>query len=118
MAGSRRPKTPKSPEEFWQSVLSGPKVKRILEQRGFNPDAFRKDYEADNSRAPRRVKPPSRAEIDAVEAFQQSGDFEQLKRQLSTRSAAVANAALRRVVQYKARGGVKTIRRRTTAPPP
>lgn len=113
MAGTRREKTA---EEFWGSVLSGPKVKRILEQRGFSPEAFRRDYEADNSRAPRRVRAPSRAEIDAVEAFQKSGDFEQLKRTLQTRSASVANAALRRVVQYQARGGVKTIRRRSTAP--
>jgi hypothetical protein len=114
MAGSRREKTA---EEFWGSVLSGPKVKRILVRRGFSPEAFRKDYEADNSRAPRRVKSPSRAEIDAVEAFQKTGDFEQLKRSLATRSAAVASAALRRVVQYQAQGGVKTIRRRAAAPP-
>ncbi len=114
MGGSRRDK---SPDEFWASVLSGPKVKRILERRGFSPDAFRKDYEADNSRAPRRVKSPSRLEIDAVEAFQKTGDFEQLKVALSTRSAAVANASLRRVLQYKAQGGIKTIRRRAAPPP-
>jgi hypothetical protein len=114
MAGSRQQKTA---EEFWGSVLSGPKVKRILERRGFSPDAFRKDYEADNSRAPRRLRAPNRAEIDAVEAFQKTGDFEQLKRSLATRSAAVASAALRRVVQYQAQGGVKTIRRRAAPPP-
>jgi hypothetical protein len=50
--------------------------------------------------------------MDAVEAFQQSGDFEGLKTALGTNSAAVANSALRRVLQYKARGGVKTLRRR------
>jgi hypothetical protein len=114
MAGSRREKTA---DEFWASVLSGPKVKRILERRGFSPDAFRRDYEADNSRAPRGVKAPSRFEIDAVEAFQKSGDFEKLKGVLSTRSAAVANAVLRRVLQYKAQGGVKTVRRRSAPPP-
>lgn len=114
MAGSRREKTA---EQFWRSVLSGPKVKRILERRGFSPEGFRKDYEQDNSRAPRRVKTPNHGEIDAVEAFQKTGDFEQLKRSLSTRSAAVASAALRRVVQYQAQGGVKTIRRRAVAPP-
>ena len=115
MVVGRRQKTA---EEFWGSVLSGPKVKRILERRGFSPEAFRKDYENDTSRAPRRVKAPSRAEIDAVEAFQKSGDFEQLKRSLATRSAAVASAALRRVVQYQAQGGVKTIRRRAAPPAP
>jgi hypothetical protein len=113
MSAGRQEKTP---EDFWASVLSGPKVKRILEQRGFSPEAFRRDYEADRSRAPRRVKAPTRSEIDAVEAFERSGDFEQLKRSLSTRSAAVANAVLRRVLQYKAQGGVKVIRRRAAPP--
>ena len=113
MAGRRE----KDPEEFWGSVLSGPKVRRILEKRGFSPDAFRRDYEADRTRAPRKVRAPSRAELDAVEAFQKSGDFEQLKRSLTTRSATVANAALRRVVEYQARGGVKTIRRRPEPTP-
>ena len=114
MAGSKQEK---GPQDFWASVLSGPKVKRILERRGFSPDAFRKDYEADRSRAPRRVKVPNRAEIDAVESFERNGDFDQFKQVLSTRSAAVANAVLRRVLQYKAQGGVKTIRRRAAPPP-
>ena len=114
MAGRRREK---NADEFWASVLSGPKVKRILERRGFSTEAFRRDYEADRSRAPRKVRAPTRTELDAVEAFQKSGDFDQLKRHLSTRSAAVANAALRRVVQYQARGGVKTIRRRSSPQP-
>ena len=50
--------------------------------------------------------------MDAVEAFQQSGDFEALKTALGTKSSAVANSTLRRVVQFKALGGVKTVRRR------
>ena len=103
----------KSSEEFWSKVLSAPKVKRILEWRGFSPEGFRKDYEADTSRGPRSPKKPGRAEMDAVEAFQDSGDFESLKVALGTKSAAVANSALRRVLQFKARGGVKTIRRRS-----
>ena len=102
----------KSPEEFWSKVLSAPKVKRILESRGFSSDGFRKDYEADTSRGPRSPKKPSRSEMDAVERFQEAGDFEALKVALGTKSAAVANSALRRVLQFKARGGVKTIRRR------
>jgi hypothetical protein len=102
----------KTPEEFWSKVLSAPKVKRILEKRGFNAEAFRKDYEADTSRGPRTPKRPSKEQMDAVEAFQQTGDFEGLKTALGTNSAAVANSALRRVLQYKARGGVKTLRRR------
>ena len=106
----------KSSEEFWSKVLSAPKVRRILENRGFSPEGFRKDYEADTSRGPRSPKKPNRAEMDAVEMFQDNGDFEALKTALSTKSAAVANSALRRVLQFKAKGGVKTIRRRTGAP--
>jgi len=102
----------KTPEEFWSKVLAGPKVKRILEKRGFDPDAFRRDYEADTSRGPRGPKRPTKPELDAVEAFQRTGDFEALKTSLGTESAAVANSALRRVLQFKALGGVKTVRRR------
>lgn len=103
----------KTPEEFWSKVLAAPKVKRILEKRGFSPEAFQRDYEADTSRGPRSPKRPSRLQIDAVEAFQRSGDFDALKESLGTKSSAVANSALRRVVQFKALGGVKTVRRRT-----
>ena len=103
---------PKSAEEFWSKVLSAPKVKRILERQGVSPEIFRREYEADTSRSARRPRVPSRQQIDAVEVFQRSGDFEHLKQALGTRSSAVANSALRRVLQYKAQGGVKTIRRR------
>ncbi len=103
---------PRGSGEFWNKVLSAAKVKRILEKRGFDPEAFRRDYEADTSRGPRMPKRPSRIEIDSVEAFQKTGDFEGLKVALGTKSAAVANSALRRVLQFKARGGVKTVRRR------
>ena len=102
----------KTPEEFWSKVLAAPKVKRILEKRGFDPDAFRRDYEADTSRGPRSPKRPSKQQMDAVETFQRTGDFEALKRSLGTDSATVANSALRRVLQLKALGGVKTVRRR------
>jgi hypothetical protein len=102
----------KDPEEFWSKVLSAAKVKRILRKRGFDPEAFRRDYEADTARGPRGPKRPSRTELDAVEAFQKTGDFEALKRALDATSAAAANSALRRVVQFQAHAGVKTIRRR------
>jgi hypothetical protein len=115
MAASKRTGGRKAPEEFWSKVLAAPKVKRILEKRGFNPEAFQRDYEADTSRGPRVPKRPARNQIDAVEAFQQSGDFDALKSALSTESSAVANSTLRRVVQFKALGGVKTVRRRSDA---
>jgi len=92
MAVSKRTGGRKAPEEFWS-----------------------KDYEADTSRGSRTPKRPSRSQIDAVEAFQRSGDFEALKRALSTDSSAVANSTLRRVVQFKALGGVKTVRRQSGA---
>jgi hypothetical protein len=102
----------KNPDEFWGKVLSAAKVRRILRRRGFDPEAFRRDYEADTSRGPRGPKRPSKTEMDAVEAFQRTGDFDALKRALRTRNAAAANSALRRVVQFQARGGAKAIRRR------
>jgi hypothetical protein len=105
----------KTADEFWSKVLSATKVKRILEKRGFNAEAFRKDYEADTSRGPRAPKRPNKAQLDAVEAFQNTGDFDALKVSLGTQSAAVANSALRRVLQFKARGGVKTVRRPAAA---
>jgi len=85
---------------------------RFTDLRGFDPEAFRRDYEADSSRGPRSPRRPSKQQMDAVEAFQRTGDFEQLKQSLGTESSAVANSALRRVVQFKALGGVKTVRRR------
>jgi hypothetical protein len=102
----------RDPDEFWSKLLSAAKVKRILRKRGFDPEAFRRDYEADTSRGPRGPKRPSKTEVDAVEAFQKTGDFDALKRALDTTSAAAANSALRRVVQFQAHSGVKTIRRR------
>jgi len=102
----------KDPDEFWSKVLSAAKVRRILRKRGFDPEAFRRDYEADASRGPRGPKRPSKTEMDAVEAFQKTGDFDALKRALGTTSVAAANSALRRVVQFRAPGGLKTLRRR------
>ena len=43
----------KTPERFWSNVLSAPKVRRILLNRGVDPEAFRRDYEADTTRGPR-----------------------------------------------------------------
>jgi hypothetical protein len=50
--------------------------------------------------------------MDAVGAFQKTGDFDALKRSLGNAGVAAANSALRRVVQFQAHGGVKTVRRR------
>jgi hypothetical protein len=65
----------RDPGEFWGKILSAAKVKRVLRKRGFDPEAFRRDYEADTSRGPRGPKRPSKTEMDAVGAFQKTGDF-------------------------------------------
>ncbi len=101
-----------SEKDFWSKMLSGRKVKRILAKRGFDAEAFRKDYEADRNRASRKSPRPTEKEIDGVEAFMKSGDYDQFLKALGTSSRPKADSALRRVVAWKSRGGVKTIRRR------
>ena len=98
--------------DFWTKMLSGNKVRRILEKRGFDAEAFRNDYEADHNRASRKSPRPSEREIDGVEAFMKSGNYELFLNALGTSSRPKADSALRRVVAWKGRGGVKTIRRR------
>ena len=101
-----------APEDFWNKMLSARKVRRILEKRGFDADAFRKDYELDTNRGPRKASKPSEKEINAVEGFLKSGDYEKFLDRLDTESRPKADSALRRVLTWKGQGGVKTIRRR------
>jgi len=108
--------TQKSGKDFWTKMLSAAKVKRILEKRGFDPDAFRKDYLADTNRGPRKASKPTDKEINAVEAFLKSGDYDGYLRALETKSRPKADSALRRVVAWRSQGGVKTIRRKAAAP--
>lgn len=103
-----------SEKDFWSKMLSGNKVKRILEKRGFDSEAFRKDYEADNNRAPRQSARPTDKEIDGVESFMKSGNYEEFLQALGTKSRPKADSALRRVVAWKSSGGVKSIRRRAS----
>ncbi len=102
-----------SQKNFWSKMLSAHKVKRILEKRGFDSEAFRRDYESDTDRGPRKASKPSDSEINAVENFLKTGDYPQFMTQLSTKSRPKADAAIRRVVAWKGQGGVKTIRRRS-----
>jgi hypothetical protein len=108
----------KSSKNFWTKMLSAAKVKRILETRGFDADAFRKDYEADTNRGPRKAAKPTDKEINAVEGFLKSGDYEEFLRALDTKSRPKADSALRRVVAWKGQGGVKTVRRKVVAKKP
>jgi hypothetical protein len=103
----------KTGKDFWSKMLSAAKVKRILEKRGFEPEAFRKDYEADTNRGPRKASKPSDKEIDAVEGFLKTGDYDAYLQALGSDSRPKADSALRRVVAWKGQGGVKTIRRKS-----
>ena len=99
--------------DFWGKMLSAHKVKRILEKRGFDSEAFRRDYETDTNRGPRKASRPADREISAVETFLTSGDYPGLLTLLGTKSRPKADAAIRRVVTWKGQGGLKTVRRRT-----
>ena len=102
-----------SGKDFWGKMLSAHKVKRILEKRGFDSEAFRRDYETDTNRGPRKAARPSDREINSVEAFLKSGDYPGLLTSLGTKSRPKADAAIRRVVTWKGQGGVKAIRRKS-----
>jgi len=78
------------------------KVLRIAESFGADPIEFEKRYREDTSRrAP--LRNPSKQEIAAVEAWETEHDFNQLLRQLGTKSRAKANNAIVRVLEWKAR---------------
>ncbi len=64
-----------SGKNFWTKMLSAQKVKRILEKRGLDPESFRKNYESDTNRGPRRASRPSDKEVNSVEAFLKTGDY-------------------------------------------
>lgn len=101
----------KGGKDFWGKMLSAQKVKRILEKRGFDAEAFRRDYESDTNRGPRRATRPSDKEVNSVEGFLKTGDYHALMVALGTKSRPKADAAIRRVVAWKGQGGVKTVRR-------
>ena len=106
-------KSSSSGNKFWTKMLSAQKVKRILEKRGFDPESFRKNYESDTNRGPRRASRPSDKEVNSVEAFLKTGDYPGLMTSLGTKSRPKADAAIRRVVAWKGQGGVKKRRRKS-----
>lgn len=87
-------------DKFWSTVLQARKVKRVLEKNGCKPEVFQRDYEDDHQRE-HTPKKPSQKQVDAVEAFQVSGDLEALKHTLLTKSTPVANGIIRRVIQFE-----------------
>lgn len=103
-----------SGKDFWSKMLSAHKVKRILEKRGFDPDAFRREYESDTNRGPRKAARPTDREINAVEGFLKTGNYQELMGALGTKSRPKADAAIRRVVAWRGQGGSKTVRRKTS----
>jgi hypothetical protein len=106
-------KSSSSGNKFWTKMLSAQKVKRILEKRGFDPESFRKNYESDTNRGPRRASRPSDKEVNSVEAFLKTGDYPGLMTSLGTKSRPKADAAIRRVVAWKGQSGVDTKRRKS-----
>ena len=110
MAVKRKP----SEKSFWSRMLSAHKVKRILEKRGFDPEAFRRDYETDTARGPRNAARPSEKDLNAVEGFLKTGDYSAYMQSLGTKSRPKADSVLRRVVAWKGQGGVKTVRRKAS----
>ncbi|MCS5620060.1 MAG: hypothetical protein NZ808_09385 [Myxococcota bacterium] len=102
-----------SGKNFWTKMLSAQKVKRILEKRGLDPESFRKNYESDTNRGPRRASRPSDKEMNSVDAFLKTGDYPGLMTSLGTKSRPKADAAIRRVVAWKGQGGVKKRRRKS-----
>ena len=102
-----------SGNKFWTKMLSAQKVKRILEKRGIDPESFRKNYESDTNRGPRRASRPTDKEVNSVEAFLKTGDYPGLMTSLGTKSRPKADAAIRRVVAWKGQGGVKKRRRKS-----
>lgn len=102
-------------KNFWSKMLSAHKVKRILQKRGFDTEAFRRDYETDTNRGPRKASRPSDREISSVEAFLKSGDYPGLLSSLGTKSRPKADAAIRRVVTWKGQASAKAVRRRAAS---
>lgn len=100
---------------FWNRMLSAWKVKRILESHGFDTEGFRRDYEADTHRGPRRPGRPPAQEISAVEEFLKSGDYQLFMTSLGTDSRPKADSALRRVVEWKGQDAAQPSRRREPA---
>ena len=112
---ARKPRGKLEVTEFWEEsrLLSSNKVKRILKQRGFDTNAFAKDYIEDTSRASRGAdRPPSAKQIEAVEIFLKDGNVDFLKANLDLKTSAAALNMVSRVQSYLASGGQKTIRRR------
>ena len=102
-------------KDFWSKMLSAHKVKRILEKGGFDVEAFRRDYESDTNRGPRKAARPTDRELNSVEAFLKTGDYPDFLSALGTKSRPKADAAIRRVVAWKGQGRAKPVRRRAKA---
>jgi hypothetical protein len=101
-----------SSKEFWSKMLSAHKVKRILEKHEFDAETFRRDYESDTNRGPRKAARPSDREIGSVEGFLKTGNYPEFMTALGTKSRPKADAAIRRVVAWRGQGGTKAVKRK------
>lgn len=94
---------------FWERMLSGQKIERVLSKMGADTSLFQKEYLADTSRVRGTHVDP--AEWDAVAVFEKSGDLNALMERLSLKTTQSANNVIRRVIQARARGETKVVRR-------
>jgi hypothetical protein len=89
-------------KDFYEKMLSGSKVKRILEGMKVDPKRFQKLYESDTSRVSRKMRTPENYQVVAVQAFLESGDKRRLMKSLGTENRQTADAAVSRIIQWKA----------------
>lgn len=99
-----------SNQDFWSRMLSASKVRRVLERRGFSPEAFVKDYLEDHSRAPRGLRRPEKREIDAVAQYHRDWDINGLMARLRVKTKTSALTTVDRVMRWQARTGTKKAR--------
>lgn len=86
-----------------QRLMTEAKVRRVLEGMGVDFVKFKKAYEAEPSHRGRGMRAPSTEETQAVEVFLKTGDFGALKKALRTENLQKANAAVARVIAFRAR---------------
>src|SRR5438132_6734269 len=76
------------------------KTKRVMEALGWDFAKFKRAYNEEPGRRGKRA--PSSEEIQAVEQFLKTGDLAALKKALRAQSVQTANAAVARVMAFKA----------------
>jgi hypothetical protein len=102
MVSLMRTRTKKEPRRKPRLFLDS-KVERVMTKLGWDFERFQRAYDEDPGLRGRRTQVPSREQVQAVEQFLKTGDFTVLKEALATQNIQTANAAVARVIAYKAR---------------